>query len=70
MPHSRLKPASPEALAQGCTCPLPDQPVLTVIINGKPCEACEIDEDCPLHGVTPEELSAAPTYAGFRRLDP
>ena len=37
-------PGSPEAHAQGCTCPDPDTPAQTA---GR---ALDIDPDCPVHG--------------------
>lgn len=42
-------PGSPEALAEGCTCPPQDGPGMAMTSDGRPGYVC--DQECPLHGI-------------------
>jgi hypothetical protein len=43
------EPGSPEAIAQGCTCPPQVGPGAVIVPDGRLGYLC--DQDCPIHGI-------------------
>jgi hypothetical protein len=58
-------PGSPQAIAEGCTCPPQDGPGAAIAPDGRPGYVC--DQECPLHGV---EVVERALEAGEARLLP
>ena len=62
-PPFEHEPGSPEAIAQGCTCPPQSGPGAVIGSDGTPGFICE--KDCPIHGI---EVVKRALAAGWARI--
>ena len=62
------QPGSPEAIAQGCTCPPQAGPGAVFGSDGTPTYVC--DQDCPMHGLEAMKRAIATGQVRIIRPDP